>query len=233
VNYLETLQDDILGALGADADNWFAYINLAKVRSLQAANEAAAYVAGTKKKSGKAGLCVTILMPTFTKPSKVATNILGVAVEVRVTENPTINHGTFGTGIAAEECCQRVASILDRLKLRWTAHELLLDPEEVAPNIDGDTLFYPLLFTTMLPTGALAAVAEPTITVGASTVTLACATASANIYYTTDGETFPSAANNATLYSAPFTKPAAGTLIRVAAYKAGYRQSNIVHQEIP
>ena len=49
-------------------------------------------------------------------------------------------------------------------------------------------------------------------------LTLACATAGASIRYTTDGS-YPSPAK--TLYTAPFALPAAGTVIRAAAYKTG------------
>lgn len=65
--------------------------------------------------------------------------------------------------------------------------------------------------TTGVPSFALSS--------GASLIALNCATSGAAIYYTTDG-TYPTP-ENGTLYSAPFTEPDDGTLVRAAAYKAG------------
>lgn len=60
---------------------------------------------------------------------------------------------------------------------------------------------------------------------GASTITLTCASPSSSIRYTTDGS-YPSPAK--TLYTGPFALPAAGTVIRAAAYVAGMPPSDIL-----
>jgi hypothetical protein len=61
----------------------------------------------------------------------------------------------------------------------------------------------------------------PVLAIGATgdTIILACETAGAAIYYTTDG-TYPTPTNG-TLYSDPFAAPAVGTTIRAAGYKTG------------
>ena len=65
----------------------------------------------------------------------------------------------------------------------------------------------------------LEAAGTPVVTTGGVPhLTLACATAGASIRYSTDGS-YPSPAK--TLYTAPFALPAAGTVIRAAAYKTG------------
>jgi hypothetical protein len=76
-------------------------------------------------------------------------------------------------------------------------------------------------------TGAVAAVAETNLTGGAggASLTLACATAAASIYYTTDGS-YPDSTNG-TLYTAPFALPDAGTVIRAAAYKTGLNPGDV------
>jgi hypothetical protein len=70
----------------------------------------------------------------------------------------------------------------------------------------------------------------PTITLEGLTCTLACATAAAAIYYTLDGETFPSGLETeATLYAAPFTVEP-GDIVRAAAYKTGLHGSGVAYQ---
>jgi hypothetical protein len=232
VSYFERLQNDVAGALLADADSYFADVTVVAVRSLEAVAVAAAAVAGTKVKNGKAGVAVRVLMPTMRKADKEVVGKLRASLTVRVVENPTVNNGSAGTGKSAEEVAAKCYDILDRLRLAWTANELRADENEVEPQVVDGTLQYDLAFYTYLPTAGRTVVATPTVTQGATTVTLACATASANVYYTSDGLTFPSAANAATLYSAPFAVPAAGTLLRVAAYKAGSRQSDVVNYTV-
>jgi hypothetical protein len=72
-------------------------------------------------------------------------------------------------------------------------------------------------------------VATPTLTEGPPlTLTLACATGGASIYYTIDGS-FPGPGNStgtATLYSGPFTVEA-GTAVAFKAYLAGARGSGV------
>ena len=70
-------------------------------------------------------------------------------------------------------------------------------------------------------------VAAPTMTEHAGTVTLACTTTGAAIYYTTDGSYPGSGSTTATLYSVPFILTTACTL-RSAAQKDGWQASNLV-----
>jgi len=230
-SYFERLQNDITGALLADMDSYFSDVTVVSVRSLEADNIAAAAVAGTKVKNGKSGVAVRVLMPTIRKTSKEVVSLLRARVVVRVVENPTINNGSIGTGKSAEEISAKCYDILDRLKLAWSKNELKADESEVEPAIVDGMLQYDLSFYTFLPTVGRAVVATPSIIVS-STVALATTTSGAAIYYTTDGVTFPSAANGATLYSAPITTPASGTLIRAAAFKVGLRQSDVIHYEV-
>jgi hypothetical protein len=55
-------------------------------------------------------------------------------------------------------------------------------------------------------------------------LTLTCATAGASIRYTTDGS-YPSPAK--TLYAAPIAMPAAGTIVRAAAYKTALNPGDV------
>ena len=229
-SYLTRLQTDIQAVL--KADTYFANIGVVVIDSLAADADADAILAGTKKVNGKAGLAVKVRLPRLQKTSKLVEGLLRANVTVSVEEIPEINNGSFGVGKSASEVAERIYDVLDRVKLGWSHHELKASEEEAAVQIDGNTRYYDLEFYTFSPTPGLVAVATPTVTVGATTVTLACGTSGASIYYTTDGVTFPSAANSATLYSPAFAKPASGTLIRVCAFKTGLRQSHVVHQVI-
>jgi hypothetical protein len=229
ISYFQRFQNDVAAVLLADG--YFADITAVAVRSLEADNMAAAAVAGTKKKNGKAGVAVRVLMPAIQKTSQVVVGLLRTRLILRVAENPTINQGSIGTGKSAEEVAAKCYDLIDRLKLGWSAHEVKADADEVDAVVEDTELRYDLPFYTYLPTTGRVVVATPTVTVGA-TVSLACATAGATIYYTSNGVSFPSASSGGTLYTAPFTTPAAGTLLRVAAFKTGSRQSDVVHKEI-
>ena len=229
-SFFEKSQNDVVGILLAD--DYFSDILVVAVRSLEADNAAAAAVAGTKLKNGKAGVAVRVLMPTLRKHSQETISQLRSRIIVRVVENPTINNGSIGVGKSAEEVMSKVYDLLDRMKLGWTAHEFKADTDEVQAIIEGGNLQYDQAFYTFVPTGGLSPVAFPHITLLTSTVTMTCATSGAAIYYTTDGATFPSAANSATLYAGAFTKPAVGTVIRACAFKTGMRQSHANNETV-
>lgn len=74
-------------------------------------------------------------------------------------------------------------------------------------------------------TVAISQVATPSVSIGASLVTLACATGGAAIFYTTDGST-PSPTNG-TLYTAPYAKGISGTVHKAKAFLAGYLASDV------
>lgn len=74
-------------------------------------------------------------------------------------------------------------------------------------------------------------VARPTFTRAANTVQLACATAGAAIYYTTD-DSHPWSGNPAaTLYSAPVAIPPAGLTLRAGAFQSGAIASDVQRQQ--
>lgn len=79
-----------------------------------------------------------------------------------------------------------------------------------------------------LATGLIAAVPRTFLTGGVtaseSLLTLTCATSGAAIRYTEDGS-YPAPAK--TLYTAPFTVPEVGTVIRAAAYKTGLNPGDV------
>lgn len=84
----------------------------------------------------------------------------------------------------------------------------------------------PHLVTTWTPVGA--ATGNPVVTSSVAAdplLTLTCGTPAAAIRYTTDGS-YPAPA--ATLYTAPFAAPAAGTVIRAAAYVTGQPPGDVL-----
>ena len=100
-------------------------------------------------------------------------------------------------------------------------------PEEIAALYrDQGLAGWAVRLGTAMEAEPVTKVATPTISETGGTVTLACATSGAAIYYTTDG-TYPGSGNpDANLYSAPFALTEACTL-RVAAQKSGLQSSDV------
>lgn len=81
---------------------------------------------------------------------------------------------------------------------------------------------------------AIPRVAQPTVSSSSLTVTLACTTPGAAIWYTTDGFSFPGPGNNGSLpgtqaavqYTTPFTVPT-GTVVQACAFLDGSMPSHV------
>jgi hypothetical protein len=90
---------------------------------------------------------------------------------------------------------------------------------------------YDVLVESELDLARLEKTEQPFVSVTGGQVSMECADGAAAIYYTTDGS-MPWAGSGsypgtAALYSGPFTAPAAGTLIRAAAYNAAFLGSDV------
>lgn len=221
-------QEDILYRLLGDS--YFADITVEKQRDGVIAADITKKLSVFNAKGGKVGVYVLVLMPDLAPPSG-REGAPGpeyiVRPGVQIWESPTINLGSQGTGKSAEAIATRVRQLLHLFDpgARSTYTFASMEPAE-APK---GQLSYVVTIARSARDERLPKVATPTITLAgalpAVTVTLACATGGASIYYTTDG-TPPSSANAAaTPYTAPFVRAAAGE-IRAAAELSGYAASN-------
>ncbi len=219
-------QEDFAGRLAGDA--YFADITVELQRDGVIETDITRKLSVLNTKASKLGVFVLVLMPDLEPKNPGAA---GPEYEVRpgvqIWESPTLNAGASGTTKSAEAIATRVRQLLHMFDPggRSTFTFRAMEPAS-APK---GQLSYVLTFARNARDERLAKVATPTISSAGSlpavTVTLACPTAGASTYYTTDGS-LPSAANpTASLYSAPFVRTTAGE-IRAAAQLTDYAQSN-------
>ena len=187
----------------------------------------AALLAG---RNGKVGTLAVVEMP---EPENSQSNVQGVLEDQRfnvmVVEQVDINMATGGTGIFAEEICQRIKDAL----------HLWADDQYGTIKVAGKTTFvrdsgfdgcmvYRIPF--ILPKAKSyqsARCGTVTITNNSGTVTMSCPTAGAAIFYTLNGTSpcNPNGGNaDSQLYSFPFPV-ATGTLVRAAAFAQNMNQS--------
>ena len=226
MNPIEQLQADVFGYLRAD--DFFAHVNMVRVSEQQIQSDIESQKALFVNTSGKKGASIAVHLPSG---HPVADNVEGPQLELRievfVTVRKLLNESATGTGIAEGALITRVLQDLHLLGLGACA--VLTDSPAFEPFFkDSGIMVHRLVFRQQVNLPTVTRVARPAMSVDAS-VTLTCPTAGAAIHYTTDG-TFPGL--DATAYSAPFTKPATGTLLRVVAHKAGLAPSMITQRSI-
>jgi hypothetical protein len=174
--------------------------------------------------NGKAGLCATVLMPLLeTEKQELPGPYLRLKCTVRVQENVMVNMGANGTQIACEDAAIATAQTLHLWTPGGTAGILRAGTETITPNPSfGGKVTYDVQVESELDLACLVKTAQPFISEAGGNISIACADGAASIYYTVDGSmpwagngTYPS---TAILYAGPFAAPAAGRLIRAAAY---------------
>ena len=235
----EQLQADATAKL--NAEEYFANVHVVTYRPLMmmtedGKDEADRHQAWLIKKDGThSGVGVMVRMPTLQVPHA---NLSGpqsqLLLIVTVVEQPLVSEATDGLNTSAGgwKSAEKVA-----IKAREALHHfrydganvLFCDGESIRPN--ENTLYlraYDVIVRGWHHVDSPSKVGSVTITVAAGIATLTCATDGATIYYTIDGS-FPSLANNATLYSAPFAFTS-GTL-RTEAYKTGMIGSDVSQQK--
>lgn len=224
---LEILQNDIAARLAADT--FFADVPIFAIRSKATDSIINAALSGINRQNNKAGAAIQVLIPIADgETPEVPGPRLQLTITIRVQEIPEINLGTFGTLISAEDLAVRVLKDLHHYYTGRQIGPLYAAGDALTPSLDfPPRLTYDIQLTSHYQITQGAAVVIPTITQAAGSITITTATSAASIYYTADDKTFPSAAEGATLYSAPFAAPAAGTVIRAAAYKTALRASDV------
>lgn len=212
------------------AEPYFADIAIILQRKGVTEQELKQLVSARTARGGKVGACVLVLIPGA---DVIDVNVPGPCLSLVqsfvVLVHPTINASDIGTGKEPEDIAERVLQLFHHANLGWGA-VLTGGAGAIVPNDSFDGLVgQQVNLNTRGGPAALEKVGRPTISPASGapgqSITLACGTSGAAIYYTTDGS-YPSSANTAAqLYSAPFVG-AAGELL-VAAEKAGSVQSDI------
>ena len=188
-------------------------------------------------KNGKAGLAATVLMPVLdTKEQELPGPYLHLRCTIRIQENVMVNMGQNGTLIPSEDFAIAAAQALHLWTPGGVAGIIRCSGDTVVPNLHfAPKVTYDVNIEAELTNASMPRTRSPIIDAAGGTVTLTCSTPDAAIYYTLDGSTpYPPAGEiitTATAYSAPFSTPPAGSLLRAAAYSAGNRGSDISWQQ--
>ncbi len=208
-------------------------INIKLWRKLRLESEVDLSALWMTPRNGRSGVGVVIELPEFDVQNP---NLPGpeafLLLSFLVLEEPNINFTpTLGTLISAEQVAQLLLEIFHDYQVEGFG-TLFAAPKAIAsvedyPGIVG----YRVTFRARVPRAQTARVATPVLVEAAGSVTITCATADAQIYFTTDGS-FPGVGNSAAqLYSAAFAVTA-GDVLRAAAYKSGSPGSHVIKQTV-
>lgn len=229
-DYLQLQADLHYAALSNSAlDN----VNVKLWRKLRLESEVDLSALWLSPRNGRSGLGVVMELPEFDVQHP---NLPGpeafLLLSFLVLEEPNLNFTpTLGTLISAEQAAQTLLEIFHDFQVEGFG-TLFAAPKAIAsvedyPGIVG----YRVTFRARVPRDQAARVATPVLSEAAGSLTMTCATAGAQIYFTTDGS-FPGAGNSAAqLYSAALTVTA-GDVIRAAAYLSGSPGSHAVRQTV-
>ena len=225
---LQQAQLDIAALL--DCDELFRFV---PVRVDRARDEAEATMiqteienalAGLLDKGGRSGTAVLVMLPEGQVPEpNLPGPVLEIEVTVRCMENPLFSEAlTTGSGVTAEQCALNVLSLIHRWTNDgnpWRPDRRPLRSVDLKPGV----ICYDVVLLRSLGLPTRGRVARPLITDSESFVTLTCATAGAEIYYTLDGR-LPTPGSGS-LYEAPvdIVGPAE---IRAMAWKTGLMPSD-------
>jgi hypothetical protein len=148
-----------------------------------------------------------------------------VEFAVRFRENTPV-----ASGACALDAAETALALLHLYKPATVDEVLVAAPEALRRVVEPNVVTYEIrVRTRVCATYAVPQVAMPSVssagTGSPQTVSLACATAGAAIFYTLDGSAPVPRGATASLYSAPFMVSTAGTL-RVRAWLAGYLASS-------
>lgn len=228
---LHRLQLDMVARANADA--FFDYTSVVPIRDLQTVTLIEQGLSGLKKKNGKSGSALQVLMPRLDveRPNPAGPITLG-AVTCRCQELPSINYGASGSTISAEEMALKCLDLFHLWSPGFVA-TLRAGKDAASPNLDFDPrITYDVIFTFDLALRQTSKVNTPQISVADGNVTITSGTSDAEIYYTTDDSLPTKTPPNGTLYEGPFASPAAGTVIRAVGYKTDLSASNVTEHTI-
>ena len=230
------LQEDLANRLRGDDFLYYVPVVTERTHAIQSVVDS--HLAGIAAQNGKSGLACIVTQPVanVNAPNAPGAN-MDVIFVVKILENVVVNMAATGTTIAALTLARRVARVLHHYIPKGLGNPVVCEsPSIIGVGDEQGRVCYEVHFKTSEADGTVyTKVAMPTISPADSgggyplTITLACATAGASIYYTTD-DTLPrpavgALAGNGTLYTAPFALASAAP-VRACAYKSGSLASN-------
>jgi len=244
---LVQIQEDL--ARGLLSEPALGFINIVQYRKLRLESELDWTAVYATPRQGRAGCGVVVEMPSFEVlhpgvPGPVGNLVLSCVV----VEEPNLNlEPAAGTGLSAEAVAQFilesshqweiggvgvVCAVKEAIRGLWRTE----DPRGMVGQsslreVVWDAQRYHGLVAYRVKLQMQAAglplprVATPVVQTDGSAVSLSCATAEADIYYTRDGS-FPGSGNGAAMkYEGPLASTGSG--LRYAAYKEGWVRSHV------
>jgi len=222
---LHRLQQDCAARINANV--FFHYVEAVAIRDLQTLAAIEQGLSGVKRKNGKSGAGVQVLMSLLDvdKPNPAGPITVG-RITLRCQELPAINYGASGTRLSSEELALKCLDIFHHWSPGYLA-TLRAGRDAVNPNLDfSPRITHDVTFTFDLALAQTSKVLTPQISVSGGLVTITCATAAAEIYYTIDESLPTKAPPNGSLYTDPFTAPDAGVVVRAVGVKTDLSDSN-------
>lgn len=227
MKYFVQLQDDLYAA--ALEITALQGVNIVQFRKLRLQSEINLAALWETPRNGTSGAGILVEMPTIEVPRP---NLPGPEHELKITfavvEEPNMNlTPTVGTGLSAEEICERLLDTFHGYQIEGIG-SLYADARAIEPANDfPNVVAYRVAFKLRSPRNQTQRVQLPSVSsANNGQVTLANVTDGATIYYTTDGS-FPGPSNPTALqYSGTFDASSVQT-VRWAAYLDGCDNSNV------
>lgn len=235
---LVQLQDDLFGLLMSCPS--LSTVNIVQERKFLTQSEINLDTVWSTVRNNRSGTGILIEMPTVEVPGK---QTPGPQQSIRpsfvVFQNgdAALTPDT-GSGLYAETICQLVLDALHMEELQGIGTLYAIDRTiEPARDYNFINAYRVFLFLKNAAANQTQRCAPVTITNNAGTITLACATSGAEIWFTQDGS-FPTHSRavdpvsdatinlSSTLYTAPFVV-AVGTVIRATAYATGCNNGQV------
>ncbi len=208
-------------------------VNIKSWRKLRLESEVDLSTLWLTPRNGRSGAGILVEMPEFTVPHP---NLPGpealLNCPIAILEEPNINLTPgIGTMLSAEEIAQLILEILHDYQLEGFSTLYAKGNAIVPADEFQGVVAYRVTVQLRLPREQTARVATPTATEAGGNITLACATADAEIYFTLD-DSFPGSGNPvATRYTDTFAAEV-GQVLRCAAYKPGAPGSHVSKQTV-
>jgi hypothetical protein len=180
------------------------------------------------KRNGRLGCGAVVEMPTVQVSQQAGPLQVRVELSVLIAEAPTLNLSpTAGTLLSAEEVAMRVLQIGHGFFVEGVGEFVAPTANAVeAAEFDAGHVAYRVRFQCLGTGAVLGRVNVPTASVESGMLTLACATAGAEIYWSWDGSLPGPGSAAAMRYEGP-VPVAAGWRVRTAAYLDGMVGSHV------